>query len=194
MAQGEAEGLSQGRARVLPGVAVTSSFFSEVHPSRAQAPHAGSGAQCLAPQSQAIQTRPSSTPPSRSPQRVHLEVGLEEVDDGHIAGCLAVGHGARFQDEPLLRAVRVGELVDEAGLPHAGFPHDGDELAVAIVREGERPADLLDLGVSADEPGQSPRGGRVEAGPLRARSGERVDLHGLRQALTATGPRAATCT
>ena len=97
---------------------------------------------------------------------VHLEVGLEEVDDRQVAGRLAVGHGARFQDEPVLGAVGVGELVDEAGLPHAGFPHDGDELAVAIVREGQRPADLLDLGVAADEPRQSPRGGRVEPGPL----------------------------
>ncbi len=78
---------------------------------------------------------------------VHLEVGLEEVDDRQVAGRLAVGHGARFQDEPVLGAVGVGELVDEAGLPHAGFPHEGDELAVAIVGEGERAADLLDLGV-----------------------------------------------
>ena len=119
---------------------------------------------------------------------VHLEVGLEEVDDRQVAGRLAVGHGARFQDEPVLGAVGVGELVDEAGLPHAGFPHDGDELAVAIVREGERPADLLDLGVAADEPRQSPRGGSVEPGPLRARSGERVDLHGVRQALDRDRP------
>jgi hypothetical protein len=36
---------------------------------------------------------------------VHLEVGLEEVDDGQIAGRLAVGHGARFEDEPVLGAV-----------------------------------------------------------------------------------------
>jgi hypothetical protein len=57
----------------------------------------------------------------------------------------------------------VGELIDEAGLAHAGFPHDGDELAVAIAREGERPADLLDLGVSTDEPRQSPSGDRVES-------------------------------
>ena len=53
---------------------------------------------------------------------VHLEVGLEEVDDRQVAGRLAVGHGAGFQDEPVLGAVGVGELVDEAGLPHAGLP------------------------------------------------------------------------
>ena len=114
---------------------------------------------------------------------VHVEVGLEEIDDRQVAGRLAVGHRARLQNEPVLGAVGVGELVDEAGLPHAGLPHNGDELAAPIVREGERPAHLLDLGVAADEPRQSPRGGRVEPGPLRGRSGERVDLHRVRQAL-----------
>jgi hypothetical protein len=59
----------------------------------------------------------------------------------------------------------VGELVHEAGLPHAGLPHNGDELAVAVLGKAERPAELLDLGVSADEPGESPRAGRVEPGP-----------------------------
>jgi hypothetical protein len=67
---------------------------------------------------------------------LHLEVGLEEVDDGQVAGRLAVGHGARFQDQPVLSAVGVGDLVDEAGLPHPGLPDDGDQLAAAVVREG----------------------------------------------------------
>jgi hypothetical protein len=82
----------------------------------------------------------------------------------------------------------MSQLVHEAGLPHAGFPHDGDELAAPVVREGQRPADLLDLGISADEPRQSPRGGRVEPGPQRARSGERIDFHGLRQSLDRDRP------
>jgi hypothetical protein len=73
--------------------------------------------------------------------------------------------------------------VDEAGFPHPGFAHQGDELAVAIVGEGQRAAQLLDLGVAAHEPRQSPRGGRVEPGPLCARSGERVDVHGVGQTL-----------
>ena len=80
-----------------------------------------------------------------------------------------------------------GELVGETGLPDAGFPHDGDELAVAIVREGQRAAELLDLGVSADKP-CDPRGGSVEPCPLRARSGERVDLYGARQTLDRDRP------
>jgi hypothetical protein len=67
--------------------------------------------------------------------------------------------------------VKAGELVDEAGLARAGFPHDGYELAVALMREGLRPAELLDLGVAADEPRETAPGGRLEPGPLRARSG-----------------------
>jgi hypothetical protein len=110
-------------------------------------------------------------------------VHLEEVDDRQVAGGLAVGHGAGFQDEPVLGAVGTGELVDEAGLAHAGFPHEGDELAVALVGEAERAAELLDLGVAADEPRQPSNSRRVKAGPPGARSGERVDLHGVRQAL-----------
>src|SRR4029453_8256453 len=31
---------------------------------------------------------------------VHLEIRLEEIDDREVAGRLAVGHGARLQDEP----------------------------------------------------------------------------------------------
>ena len=57
-----------------------------------------------------------------------------------------------------------------------------------VVREDERPVELLDLGVAADEARQSPRGGSVEPGPLRARSGELVDLHRFRQALDRDRP------
>ena len=48
--------------------------------------------------------------------------------------------------------------------------------------EAQCPADLLDLGVTADESRQSPRGSCVEPGPLRVHSDERVDLHGVWQA------------
>src|SRR5262249_21965020 len=70
----------------------------------------------------------------------------------------------------------------EAGLPHAGLPHDGDELPVAVLRTGERPAKQLDFGVAADEPRQSSRSGSVEASPKLAHSGEGVDLYRVRQA------------
>src|SRR5258705_7638324 len=118
---------------------------------------------------------------------VQLEVALEEIDHRQVAGSLAVGEGGRFQGEPRLDAVGVSELVQEAGLPHPGFPDQGDDLAVAVTREGECPLDLLDLGLAADEAGEPPDRGRLQTGPLRAGSGERVDDHRVRQALDRDG-------
>jgi hypothetical protein len=43
------------------------------------------------------------------------------------------------------------ELVHETGFADAGLTHDGNELAAALLGEGQRPADLPDLGVAADE-------------------------------------------
>jgi hypothetical protein len=60
-----------------------------------------------------------------------LEVALQEVDDGEIAGRPAVGDRAGFHDAPVLRAVGVGELVEQARLAQARLAHDRDELAVA---------------------------------------------------------------
>jgi len=53
-------------------------------------------------------------------------------------------------------AVRVGEFVDEAGLPHAGFPHDGDELAAPVLREGE-PRRICSISASRPTNRVSPR-------------------------------------
>ena len=61
-----------------------------------------------------------------------------------------------------MAAMRAGELVDESGLPHAGLAHDRDELTAAGVCQGQRPAKLLDLGLTADKPGEPPTGRRVE--------------------------------
>jgi hypothetical protein len=55
------------------------------------------------------------------------------------------------------RSTWPGRACYEAGLPLPGFPHEGDELVVAIVGEGQRPAEQLDLGVAVDEPGEAPR-------------------------------------
>jgi hypothetical protein len=47
---------------------------------------------------------------------------------------------------------------------------------------------LFDFGVATDKPGEAPHGGRVKPGSQRARSGERVDLYGVRQALDGDRP------
>lgn len=82
----------------------------------------------------------------------------------------------------------VSELVHEAGLAHAGLPHDGHELTTALARESERPADVLNLDVAADEARQPAGSGDMEPASLSAGSGERVDFDGLEQALDCDRP------
>ena len=45
----------------------------------------------------------------------------------------------------------VGELVYQSRLAHPGLAHDGDHLAVASAGLAEDAAQVLDLGVAADE-------------------------------------------
>src|SRR5206468_12857667 len=44
---------------------------------------------------------------------------------------LAIGHRGTLQDPPALDVVGVHELIDQARLPDAGLPDDGDDLALA---------------------------------------------------------------
>jgi hypothetical protein len=60
-----------------------------------------------------------------------LKIGLEQVDDRQIRRGLAIGGRVALQEEPALRARRMGELVEEAGLPHPRFPNDRYHLAVS---------------------------------------------------------------
>ena len=80
-------------------------------------------------------------------------------------------------------AVRVRDLPDEAGLPDARLPDEGDDLAVPGGRALKRLAQLLHLAVPADERGQPPGGRRLQPRPNRSRSGHLVDLDGRAQAL-----------
>ena len=66
-----------------------------------------------------------------SSRSLDLEVALEQVDHGQVAGGLAVGDRGALEDQPALGPMGVGELVDEARLAHARLAHDGDHLAVA---------------------------------------------------------------
>jgi hypothetical protein len=59
-----------------------------------------------------------------------LKVGLEQVDNRPIGDGLAIGGRAAFQPEPALGARRMGELVEEAGLPNRGFPDNCHHLAM----------------------------------------------------------------
>ena len=89
-----------------------------------------------------------------------LEVALEQVDHGQVAGGLAVGDRRGLQDQPVLHPMRVGELVDEPRLAHPGLAHEGHHLAVARAGLAEDPAQVLELGVAADEAREAPEAPR----------------------------------
>ena len=74
-----------------------------------------------------------------------LEVRLEEIDDRQVRGRLPVRHGEALEDEPSLGPMGMDELVEEAGLPHAGLPDDGHDLAVPVTGSLEGPLELLHL-------------------------------------------------
>ena len=59
--------------------------------------------------------------------------------------------------------MRVGELVDQPRLAHPGLADDGDHLAVAGTGLTEDPAQVLDLGVAADEAREAAQGRRLQA-------------------------------
>ena len=123
-----------------------------------------------------------------------LKVGFEQVDDRQIRGGLAIGGRAAFQQEPALRARRMGELVEEAGLAQSGSPMTATTWpcpASACSRAWCRAAS------SACRPtkGVSPRTAnacrRVRAGPAPTSSHTST---GVGSPLTGTGPRGVTWT
>ena len=123
-----------------------------------------------------------------------LEVALEEVDHRQVARRLAVRDRGALEDQPALQAMRVGELVDEARLAHPRLADDRRHLTVTVAGELLGAAELLQLGVAADEARQPAPGGRLQAGSRRARPRHLVDLHRRRRAPSpargrATSPR-----
>jgi hypothetical protein len=130
---------------------------------------------------------------------VHLEVGLEEIDDGQISRRLAVRHRPAVEDQPFVEAIRVGELVEQARLPDPRLSDDGHHLALAATRPLEGAAQEIELGVAPHEAGEAARGGGLQPGahrahprhfpglerlaePLRVDRAQRCDLHKARAA------------
>src|SRR5262249_6074426 len=105
-----------------------------------------------------------------------FEVRLEELDDGQIAGLLPVGQGSRLQDEPVLRAMGVGELEYEAGLAHARLADERHHLPTAAPSTVHRAADLRDLGVASDELAQAACHRRAEPRANNAGRAQIVDV------------------
>ena len=82
----------------------------------------------------------------------------------------------------------VGELVGEPRLAHPGLADDGDHLAAARAGLAEDPAQVLDLGVAADEAREAAERGGLQARPRRPRPRQLEDLDRVREALDGDGP------
>ena len=77
----------------------------------------------------------------------------------------------------------MSKLGDQPGFAHAGFAHDGGDLAVAGGGEPKQAAEVLDFSVAADDAGESPNGCCLQACPSLPHPGEHVRLDGVGQAL-----------
>src|SRR5262245_61677813 len=76
-----------------------------------------------------------------------------------------------------------GELVGESRLADAGLTDDGDHLALADASLSQNPAQMLDLGVAADEAREAPERGGLQARSRRPRARQLEDLERVREAL-----------
>ena len=86
--------------------------------------------------------------------------------------------------------MRVGELVDQPRLAHPGLADDGDHLAVARTGLAQDPAQVLDLGVAADEAREAAQRRRLQARARLPRPGQLEDLDRLGEALDGDRARA----
>ncbi len=93
-----------------------------------------------------------------------------------------------------MHAVGVGELPDEPRLAHARLADHGDHLAVARLGPVEGAAELLQLGVAADEAREPPRGRGLEAGAAAPAPTSSNTSTGSPSPLTGTGPSGVTWT
>ena len=118
---------------------------------------------------------------------VDAEIGLQEIDDGEIAGGPAIGGSAGLEDPTPGDTVGVGQLVEEAGLAHARLAHDGHDLAVTAPRPVECRAELLHLGIAPDEAAQAAKGGGLKPCSHLARSDHLEDLDGGIEAMDRHG-------
>ena len=114
---------------------------------------------------------------------LELKVGLEQVDDRQIRGGLAIGGRAAFQQEPALGARRMGELVEEAGLAHPGFPDDRHHLAVPRPGLLQGLVQGREFRLPPHEGRQPPRRKRLQARAGRAGAHQLAHLHGSGQPL-----------
>src|SRR5262245_10806849 len=93
-----------------------------------------------------------------------LEVTLEEIDHRQVARRLSIGDRGALQNQPALRAVRMGELPEETRFADARLSDHGDHLAAALARPVEGISELLQLRVAANKARKPALRGGLEAG------------------------------
>src|SRR3989442_8582735 len=111
------------------------------------------------------------------------EVSPQQIDEGEVRRCLAVGHRSTRDHEAVLDAMGVSELIIQAGFPHAGLADHGDDLAPSGARVIERLVQLLHLSGSPDECRQPARRRRLKARADGGGAQHLVYFDWLRQAL-----------
>jgi len=114
---------------------------------------------------------------------VDLAVLLQQVDDGEVRRGLAIGHRGALQHPPALRAVRVDYLIDQARLPHACLPHQGDHLALPGLRLCQSLGQRRQLVLPTHKGGESPCGGGLQTPAQRTGVHQLKHLDGLFQTL-----------
>ncbi len=112
-----------------------------------------------------------------------MEVRLQQRDDRQVGFAATVRQRGRIEEQPIRRAPRRGDLVDQAGFASPRFAHNRHHAAVARLDAVECAAQLCDLDVAADEATQSLRLAHLEPGAQRPDVDELVDVERAAQPL-----------
>src|SRR5262245_17455544 len=84
--------------------------------------------------------------------------------------------------------MKICKLVDQPRLAHTCLAHNGDDLTAADTRLAGDPAEVLDLGVAADEAREAAESRRLQSCPRRPRAGQFEELDWLHNSLHGNGP------
>src|SRR5947199_10172879 len=108
---------------------------------------------------------------------LNVQIRLKQVDDGHTRGCLPVGNGSAFENEPIFACVGAHEFVNQARFSYARFTDHGDNLTSAGRSALPCLAKLVDLGVASNEPREAPGRCRLQPRSYRLRTDDLMGLN-----------------
>ena len=120
---------------------------------------------------------------------VEMTVAFEQVQDGEVGRCLAVGHRGALQHPPALGGMGMHKLIGQARLAHARFTHQRRHLAMPSLRLRQRLVQGVELVLPPHKARQPPGGGGLQAPPQRRDPDQLTRLHWRRQALDRHGPQ-----